>query len=100
VFSEINLNFPQVFTPTPADGFNDELVIENLELFPNNSIQIYNRWGEQVYQASPYNNNWSGQNESTLPKLQGKELDEDTYFYILNLGNGQDPIKRYIELLR
>ena len=99
LFSELNLKFPQVFTPN-EDGLNDALVIEGLELYPNNSIHIYNRWGEEVYTATPYNNDWNGTNESPVIKIQGNDLQEDTYFYILDLGNGETPIKRYIELIK
>lgn len=97
--AEVNLRFPQVITPND-DGLNETLFIENLDLYPANSIQIYNRWGEQIYSAVPYNNDWSGKNESSTSKIQGNTLQEDTYFYILDLGDGSDPIKKYVELIR
>ena len=46
------------------DGINDEWIIDILEeqpdLYPKNKLVIINRWGNIVYQASPYLNNWNG----------------------------------------
>ncbi|HFA51849.1 MAG TPA: T9SS type B sorting domain-containing protein [Bacteroidetes bacterium] len=79
---------PNGITPN-NDGVNDELVFDvllnNGEEFPNNEIIIFNRWGDIVYQARPYLNDWRGTNES------GKELPPATYYYILRLdvANGE-----------
>ena len=43
-----------------GDGINDALMIKGLELYPDNEIAIFNRWGNQVYSASPYTNDWDG----------------------------------------
>jgi gliding motility-associated-like protein len=37
-----------------GDGYND-IVVENLDKFPNNSIKIYNRWGVLVFDTRGYN---------------------------------------------
>lgn len=55
---------PQLFTPN-ADGKNDVFVIEGLERYPNNTVNIYNRWGNLVYSATNYQNNWDGQASTT-----------------------------------
>ena len=64
------------------DGRNDIFYIDGLELFPRNELIVFNRWGNIVFQATPYNNNWDG-------SYQGKPLPEGTYYYILrtDLGN-------------
>ncbi|MBK6950292.1 MAG: gliding motility-associated C-terminal domain-containing protein [Haliscomenobacter sp.] len=49
------------------------------EVFPDNEIIIFTRWGDIVYQARPYNNDWRGINSA------GKELPHATYYYILRL---------------
>ena len=81
-------NLPQApvanaITPN-GDGANDELRFEVLEngdptIFPDNHIVIFNRWGNIVYEAKPYNNDWRGLNAA------GKELPHGTYYYILRL---------------
>lgn len=65
------------------DGVNDALIFDQLlnnpDAFENNELIIFNRWGDIVYQAAPYNNDWTGVNEN------GEELPEGTYYYILRL---------------
>ncbi len=95
----INLIFPNSFTPN-NDGYNDVFEIEYLsEEYPENEITIYNRWGEIVFKASPYLNNWDGTSSSKGLKLMGNTLPEDTYFYTLTLDKNSPPIKKYIELI-
>ena len=88
---------PDAFSPN-GDGVNDLYVIEGLEYYPQNSFQVYNRWGTQVLERSPYNNNWDGRSEASLN--WGEELPEGTYYYILDLGNDDEPYTGYIYLKR
>lgn len=71
-------------TITPnGDGINDQFVINELvdaiDQFPQNELVIINRWGDIVYSAQPYNNDWDGKNES------GQDLPQGTYYYVLRL---------------
>jgi gliding motility-associated-like protein len=68
------------FSPND-DGFNDIFEIVGLEKYPTNKLMIFNRYGNQVYEAEPYKNDWNG-------RFDGKVLIDGTYFYILELGNG------------
>ncbi|MDP3470275.1 MAG: gliding motility-associated C-terminal domain-containing protein, partial [Algoriphagus sp.] len=61
VHLQVKLHFPNIFTPN-GDGINDLWTITGLELIPNNSIQIVNRWGSLIFNSEPYNNNWTGDN--------------------------------------
>jgi uncharacterized repeat protein (TIGR01451 family)/gliding motility-associated-like protein len=92
------LFFPEAITPN-NDGYNDFFVIEGLELFPDNLLIILNRWGNKVYEANPYNNDWNGTNSLGLSP-GGEELQEGTYFFILKTNNDQDDIKGYIYIKR
>ena len=92
-----DFKIPDAFSPN-GDGVNDVYVIEGLEYYPDNSFQVFNRWGTQVLERSPYNNNWDGRSEAQLN--WGDELPEGTYYYILDLGNGDDPYTGYIYLKR
>src|SRR5690554_4403229 len=78
------------------DGLNDFFTVTNLDAYPNNKLMIFNRWGDQVYESGPYENDWNGQNNTG--GIGGEELPAGTYFYILELDEDQDPIKGYIEL--
>lgn len=77
-----DFKIPNAFSPN-GDLFNNTFEIKGLELFSPASLKIINRWGDEVYFSENYTNNWDGRNNS------GKELVDDTYFYILKLNDGQ-----------
>ncbi len=88
-------NEPEVAnTITPnEDGLNDMLIFDIIannapDEFPDNEIIIFNRWGDIVYSAAPYNNDWNGLND------QGNELPHGTYYYILRLNISKGEIIR------
>jgi len=54
---DTNVSIPNVFTPN-GDGVNDVFFIRNL---PQDArLIITNRWGNQVYSSSAYQNDWDG----------------------------------------
>jgi len=62
-----------------GDGSNDTWVIDNIELYPDNSVSIFNRWGIEVWSGNRYDNStvvWKGQNSA------GQPLPDATYFYV------------------
>jgi large repetitive protein len=94
-----DLFIPEVFSPN-ADGINDKFVILGLERYPNNSIIIINRWGNKVFEAAPYNNDWDGTNQFGIT-IGGNMLPAGTYYYILDLGDSENnPIRGFIYLTR
>jgi gliding motility-associated-like protein len=93
------IQIPEIFTPN-NDGINETFEIPGLEDYPNNSIQIFNRWGSTVLNAAPYENNWNGNSTSNLILGEG-ELPTGTYYYILDLnGDGSTIYKGYVYLKR
>jgi len=70
-----------------GDGINDVFFISNIDLFPNNHLQIFNRWGHLVYEVEGYQNDWTG-------TWKGKLLPDGTYFYILNILDKETEIVR------
>lgn len=94
----IDFDIPEGYSPN-GDGINDQFIISGLnELYPNNSIQIFNRWGAEVLSAAPYNNDWDGKAQSGLNS--GEQLPVGTYWYILDLGDESEPIMDFIYLNR
>jgi gliding motility-associated-like protein len=90
---------PEAFTPD-GDGINDVFVIEGIELYPNNTISIFNRWGVLVYQESNYQNNWNGTTQSTFT-LGGQDLPTATYYYVFDsMDENVGVLKGYIYLQR
>ena len=80
------------FTPN-NDNVNDTWHIENIDLYPNNFVEIYNRNGNLVFNAEYYQNDWDG-------KYDGKELPSASYYYLINLGEESDVFKGYVTIIR
>ena len=77
------------------DGENDFFFISGIEEFPENRLQIFNRWGERVYDVLGYNNDWDGTWKGNL------ELPDGAYFYILELNDDTNRVFRgYLEIHR
>ena len=74
-----NITFANGISPN-ADGTNDEWIIDNIELFPNSIVEIYNRWGELLFQSVGYTERWKG-------IFKGQLLPVGTYYYIINLND-------------
>ena len=69
-----------------SDDVNEYLNIQGIENYPNNSIEIYNRWGILVYDVEGYNNeskSFRGISEGRLTVNPNTKLPEGTYFYNL-----------------
>lgn len=64
---------PNVFTPNGNAG-NNFFQVKGLEDFENSTLQIYNRWGNLLYESKNYKNNWSAE-----------DVPEGTYYYILGV---------------
>ena len=67
------------------------MIINCIEDFPNNSLEIYNRWGNIVYKTRNYKNDWGGISNGPATINSQEELPIGTYYYVLNLGNGSEP---------
>jgi len=89
------LSVPNTFSPN-GDGINETWVIKGLESYPDNTLKIFTRWGQEIYFASGYNSvkAWDGNKKS------GK-ASEGVYFYILDLNDGiSEIVKGTITLIR
>jgi gliding motility-associated-like protein len=78
------------------DGINDKWFIQGLEQYPHARVSILNRWGDVVFEASPYQNNWEGKSNWGLTIGSGL-LPRGTYYYVLDLGDGEI-YKGFVEL--
>ncbi|MEM1118813.1 MAG: gliding motility-associated C-terminal domain-containing protein [Bacteroidota bacterium] len=68
------------FSPN-NDGINDFFTIKGIERFPQNEVQIFNRWGNIVFRQQGYKNRWDG-------TFDNKLLPDGTYFYLVTDGEG------------
>ncbi len=70
-----------------GDGLNDYFLIDNINKFPNNSVQIFNRWGIKVFDTKNYgtnNNVFTGVSDGRVTMDKNQKLPTGTYFYIIN----------------
>ncbi len=77
---------PNAFTPN-ADRVNDFFEPKIGGCPPR--LQVFSRWGQQVYESPAYHNDWNGTG-----------LAPGIYYYLLTPPNGAAPIKGWVELLR
>lgn len=83
------LFIPNAVSPN-GDGKNDRFLIVGLDKYPGSSLNVYNRWGNEVYHSDNYANDWDGH-----------ELGDGTYYYILllNTPHGKTAYKGWVEIL-
>lgn len=74
------LVFTNGFSPN-GDDVNQFFEIGGAETYPNNSLSVFNRWGNEVFQTENYQNDWEG-------TFNGASLMNGTYFYLFNDGEG------------
>jgi gliding motility-associated-like protein len=66
--SNRNIQIMNVATPN-GDGKNDFLHIQNIDLFPDHTIWVLDKWGKEIYRSSNYQNDWgfTGSSGTLLP---------------------------------
>ena len=72
---------PNVFSPN-GDSMNDFFRIPGIEGFPNSKLEIYNRWGNVIYQSNDYGGGWDG-------RINNEPVADGTYYYILRRSDGE-----------
>ncbi|WP_176829873.1 PKD-like domain-containing protein [Tenacibaculum sp. MAR_2009_124] len=77
------------FSPD-QDGQNDTFTITCIEEYPNNTLEVFNRWGNTVYKKQGYKNEWNGSSEGRSTIAAESGLPAGTYYYVIDLGNGED----------
>ena len=76
---------PTLITPN-GDDYNDEFFIPCIKDFPDHEVTIFNVWGDQVFHAKPYDNQWQGQ-------FNGEPLPAGTYYFVVKFTNEADGTK-------
>ena len=76
VFPEFRLYIPNCFTPN-ADGMNDSFLPSMIGVEQFN-LEIYNRWGERIYQSNDQKTGWDGY-------FGGDKCPQDGYVYRLTV---------------
>ncbi|TAE69919.1 MAG: PKD domain-containing protein [Bacteroidetes bacterium] len=92
VIAQKQIEAPNAFSPN-GDGINDTWLVKNLTDYPDGLVQVFNRYGQVVFESRGYSTPWNG-------KYNGKPLPVGTYYYVIDLKNGTLPIKGYVVLLQ
>ncbi|TWI43588.1 gliding motility-associated-like protein, partial [Flavobacterium glaciei] len=77
------------FSPN-GDGINEKFIIDNIDdtvCYPENTVEIYNRWGVLVFETKGYNNtsnSFDGISGGRSTVKESSGLPAGVYFYILN----------------
>ncbi|MFH1320788.1 MAG: DNRLRE domain-containing protein [Bacteroidota bacterium] len=71
------INIPTAITPN-GNGLNDTWEIQNIWLYPDCMVEIYNRWGMLVFSSRGYPEDWDGMHD-------GKALPVGPYYYVIDL---------------
>jgi uncharacterized delta-60 repeat protein/gliding motility-associated-like protein len=86
---------PNFITPND-DGKNDIFVVKGVEYNVNNTLKVYNRVGDLVYETSNYDNSWTGKDKN------GNSLKAGTYYYVFTQKSSTKPkddiVKGFLEI--
>ena len=93
VLYEEPITFPTGFSPN-GDGKNDRWNLDFIEAFPNTTVQVFNRWGQVVFESNRYTTPWDG-------SYNGKAIPSGTYYYIIDLKDDKfEPFTGPITIMR
>ncbi len=93
--SIVVLNIPRIpnaFSPN-GDGVNDVWEIASLSSYPGCTVDVFNRYGQQVFTSKGYTKPWDGTNKGT-------KLQTGVYYYIINPGNGIKTFSGHVTIIR
>ena len=92
LISEAKIFVPNAFTPN-KDGKNEVFIPRAILIFNQTGnpildykFEIYNRWGEQIFESNDLNLGWDG-------TYKGRLCPTGTYVYIIKFGGDNNGIK-------
>lgn len=74
------------------DGSNDYFYIDGLGRHPGSKLIVFDKAGRKIYCTVDYQNDWKGY-------VNGRPLNEDTYFYVIDLGPSYSLIKGSVNIV-
>ena len=92
VVSACDVVIPTGFTPN-GDNINDTWELQNINTFEQRIVEVYDRYGHRVFFSETYNTAWDG-------SYQGKSLPTGTYYYRVDLNNGEKSYQGQVTILK
>lgn len=87
-----DITVPNAFSPN-GDGINDLWNLENIDSYPGATVEIFNRYGERVFNSQGYARSFDG-------TFSGKVLPVGTYYYLIRPNNGRKQKSGALTLIR
>jgi gliding motility-associated-like protein len=88
-----NIHVPNAFSPN-GDGINDVWNIPGLSSYPNAKTQVFNRWGQKVFESTGYAKPWNG-------TIKGNPLPIGVYYYLIKTNaEGYNSFSGSVTLIR
>ncbi len=92
VIADYNLKPVNLFTPN-GDGRNERFYVGNIDQYSDCGVTIYNRYGNEVFSAKPYLNDWTGTfNNAPLP--------EGAYYYVIDCDGRPERFDGSVSIIR
>jgi gliding motility-associated-like protein/uncharacterized repeat protein (TIGR01451 family) len=93
-----NIEIFELVTPN-NDNKNDYFIISGIEDYPNNNLQIYNRWGVIVFEVDSYpgrgiSEAFKGYSKGRVTISKDEKLSSGTYYYVLTFPGEDNPGKK------
>ncbi|QXV65536.1 gliding motility-associated C-terminal domain-containing protein [Mucilaginibacter sp. 21P] len=82
---------PNAFTPN-GDGINDTWMLANMDINIINTVKVFNRNGQAVFESRGYTIPFDG-------NYNGKQLAAGVYYYIIDLKKGK-PLSGHVTIIR
>ncbi|PHR22788.1 MAG: hypothetical protein COA38_17745 [Fluviicola sp.] len=81
------------FSPN-EDNYNDTWIIDNMDLYPNAEVQIFNKWGNRIYHRVGLYEPWDGSSHD-------EQNPSDLYYWIINVNHpDREILKGTITIIR
>ncbi|MBL7111881.1 MAG: HYR domain-containing protein, partial [Bacteroidales bacterium] len=85
---------PNAFTPN-GDNVNDTWYFDEAAAFPDIVIEIFDRWGKVIFKSEKgYPEPWDGR------AMNGREMPMDSYFYVIDPGDGTGTLTGTVTIIR
>jgi len=88
----VDISIPNSFSPN-GDGSNDLWAITGLNAYPQNTVEVFNRYGQRIFRSAGYSTSWDG-------TFNGQPVPPATYYYIVNLKNGKKALSGSVTVVK
>ncbi|MCP4520131.1 MAG: T9SS type B sorting domain-containing protein [Cytophagales bacterium] len=75
------------------DGANDVLKVKNIERYPENTLIVYNAWGQEIYRQEAYDNSWD-------LRIDGEYIENGQYLCKVKLNEFDQVFEQIITVLK